>query len=397
MTIGSCALAECIEIGAKEIGWSRRTPWQEKTGRYRRGLGMCCLMQGSSVPEVDMGAASIKMNEDGSFNLLIGATDLGTGSDTVLAQIAAEAIGTTIDKMIVYSSDTDFTPFDVGAYASSTTYLSGEAARKAGAKVKLQILDTAAEMLHVPVEELDAAEGRVFSKDGQHTLSFSGGRCLGEGQLVLAVLAQHEAFRRVQFLDRHLEHLGSGSQDLHLDLAPALREASPLRSVVLDAYAPTSNGVKSVSESDDSSCPCAAIWPGTMSLPVPRSVAPMSRLKEPSSFILILAAPMSTSGTLEPCIRAHMPSPRRKRPVFSVPGSAGSTISLAPISMHSPQRNCRWSSARPSCLRPGPRRPGELSPDLMWLSLRNSTGSMPIASAISSIRHSTAKEAWVAP
>ena len=173
MTIGSCALADCIEIGAKEIDWSRRTPWQEKSGRYRRGLGMCCLMQGSSVPEVDMGAASIKMNEDGSFNLLIGATDLGTGSDTVLGQIAAEAIGTTIDKMIVYSSDTDFTPFDVGAYASSTTYLSGEAARKAGAKVKLQILTTAAEMLHLPVSELDTAEGWAFSQDGQHKLSFS--------------------------------------------------------------------------------------------------------------------------------------------------------------------------------------------------------------------------------
>ncbi len=173
MTIGSCALADCIAIGAKEIDWSRRTPWRSKTGRYRRGLGMCCLMQGSSVPEVDMGAASIKMNEDGSFNLLIGATDLGTGSDTVLGQIAAEAIGTTIDKMIVYSSDTDFTPFDVGAYASSTTYLSGEAARKAGAKVKLQILNTAAEMLHLPVSELDTAEGWAFSQDGQHKLSFS--------------------------------------------------------------------------------------------------------------------------------------------------------------------------------------------------------------------------------
>jgi len=172
MTIGSCALAECIDIGAKAIDWGRRTPWQAKTGRFRRGLGMCTLMQGSSVPEVDMGAASIKMNEDGSFNLLIGATDLGTGSDTVLGQIAAEAIGTTIDKMIVHSSDTDMTPFDVGAYASSTTYLSGEAARKAGAKVKQQILATAAEMLHASVEDLDAAEGVVFSKDGQLRLPF---------------------------------------------------------------------------------------------------------------------------------------------------------------------------------------------------------------------------------
>jgi len=173
MTIGSCALDACIEAGARAIGWERRTPWREKSGRYRRGLGMCCLMQGSSIPEVDMGAASIKMNEDGSFNLLVGATDLGTGSDTVLAQIAAEAIGTTLDKMIVHSSDTDMTPFDVGAYASSTTYLSGEAARKAGEKVRRQILEVASGMLDVPVEDLDAAEGVVASRDGRHRLPFS--------------------------------------------------------------------------------------------------------------------------------------------------------------------------------------------------------------------------------
>ena len=148
MTIGSCGLSECIRLGAEEIGWSRRTLPEEKSGRYRRGLGLATLMQGSSVPEIDMGAASIKMNEDGSFNLLFGATDLGTGADTVLAQIAAEELCTTVDKMLVYASDTDLTPFDVGAYASSTTYLSGEAVRKAAAKVKAQILGVAAEMLN---------------------------------------------------------------------------------------------------------------------------------------------------------------------------------------------------------------------------------------------------------
>ena len=136
MTIGSCGLSECIRLGAEEIGWSRRTLPEARSGRYRRGLGLATLMQGSSIPEIDMGAASIKMNEDGSFNLLFGATDLGTGADTVLAQIAAEELSTTVDKMLVYASDTDLTPFDVGAYASSTTYLSGEAVRKAAAKVK---------------------------------------------------------------------------------------------------------------------------------------------------------------------------------------------------------------------------------------------------------------------
>jgi len=166
MTIGSCSLTDCIKLGAEEIGWSERKLPEEKTGRYRRGLGMCCLMQGSSIPEIDMGAASIKMNEDGSFNLLFGATDLGTGADTVLAQIAAEELATTADQMITYASDTDLTPFDVGAYASSTTYLSGEAVRKAAAKVRQQIIQVAAEMMDKKPDSLKTVDGKVVAKDG---------------------------------------------------------------------------------------------------------------------------------------------------------------------------------------------------------------------------------------
>jgi putative selenate reductase molybdopterin-binding subunit len=94
-----------------------------------------------------MASATIKMNDDGSFNLLVGATDLGTGSDTILAQMAAEVLGVPLEDMIVYSSDTDFTPFDKGAYASSTTYISGGAVRKAALKVAGQIKEHAAHML----------------------------------------------------------------------------------------------------------------------------------------------------------------------------------------------------------------------------------------------------------
>jgi CO/xanthine dehydrogenase Mo-binding subunit len=173
MTIGSCALDECIKQGAEAIGWENREPHTGKIGRFRRGLGMACLMQGSSVPLIDMGAASIKMNDDGSFNLLIGATDLGTGSDTVLSQIAAEALGVGIEKIIVYSSDTDMTPFDVGAYASSTTYLSGEAVRKAAEKVKTQILDVAAEMLEKKVDELEIGDAQVRVKDGKDSVTYA--------------------------------------------------------------------------------------------------------------------------------------------------------------------------------------------------------------------------------
>ncbi|MGC8878214.1 MAG: xanthine dehydrogenase family protein molybdopterin-binding subunit, partial [Anaerolineae bacterium] len=97
---------------------------------------------------VDMGAASIKMNDDGSFNLLIGATDLGTGSDTVIAQMVAEVLGCRLEDVIVYSSDTDMTPFDKGAYASSTTYISGGAAVRAAEQVAAQIRERAALMFN---------------------------------------------------------------------------------------------------------------------------------------------------------------------------------------------------------------------------------------------------------
>ncbi len=88
---------------------------------------MSVAIHGSGIAGLDMAAATIKMNDDGSFNLLIGATDIGTGSDTILAQIAAEQLDVPVEDFIVYSSDTDFTPFDKGAYASSTTYISGGA------------------------------------------------------------------------------------------------------------------------------------------------------------------------------------------------------------------------------------------------------------------------------
>ncbi len=165
--IGSSGLAECLTRGAEAIGWEekRGKPGQ---GVVRRGVGMCALMQGSSIPEIDMGSVHIKMNDDGSFNLTCGATDLGTGSDTVLAQMAAEVLGVEVDDVLVYSSDTDLTPFDVGAYASSTTYLSGEASRRAALDVAEQIRKVASEMLegHPDPESLVIADRAVWAPDG---------------------------------------------------------------------------------------------------------------------------------------------------------------------------------------------------------------------------------------
>ncbi len=173
-TIESCGLNECIDAGAKAINWyKKREKYKNQKGSIRRGVGMVCLMQGSSIPDIDMGAASIKMNEDGSFNLLVGATDLGTGSDTVLAQIASEVLDVPVNKIIVYSSDTDLTPFDVGAYASSTTYLTGNAVRKTALDVKEQILDTASEMLGTAKNKLEVIDGKIVTKDGKKKVTYS--------------------------------------------------------------------------------------------------------------------------------------------------------------------------------------------------------------------------------
>lgn len=152
--IETCGLADCVSEGARAIGWrtgakSSAPDWHGVQGKphLRRGQGIACVMQGTAIPYLDMGGASIKINDDGSFNLLVGATDLGTGSDTVLAQLAAEILGVPVDDMLVYSSDTDFTPFDKGAYASSTTYISGGAVVKAAEQVAEQIKARAAQIL----------------------------------------------------------------------------------------------------------------------------------------------------------------------------------------------------------------------------------------------------------
>jgi putative selenate reductase molybdopterin-binding subunit len=166
-TIKSCELARCIEIGARRIGWAEKRGRKRRDGAWVHGVGMSIMMQGSGIPEIDMAAATIKMNEDGSFNLLIGATDLGTGSDTILAQMAAEVLGVPLHRVIVTSSDTDVTPFDVGAYASSTTYVSGTAVVRAATKVSDQIFAVAAPLLEAEPSELKLADGAVVGRGGK--------------------------------------------------------------------------------------------------------------------------------------------------------------------------------------------------------------------------------------
>jgi putative selenate reductase molybdopterin-binding subunit len=160
----SCGLRECLQRGMEEIEWKEKRSRQRDQGPTKRGVGVAVLQQGSGIPGIDMGAVTIKLNEDGSFNLLAGATDLGTGSDTILAQIAAEVLGTRADQFNVLSSDTDLTPYDTGAYASSTTYITGMAAKKAAEKVRRMIVRRAADMLGEEEKYLILQDGLVAGR-----------------------------------------------------------------------------------------------------------------------------------------------------------------------------------------------------------------------------------------
>ncbi len=169
--IRTCALEQCAQRGAALVDWRRKAgnaEWRTVRGQphLRRGIGVALVMQGTAIPYLDMGAASIKLNDDGSFNVLVGATDLGTGSDTVLGQMAAEILGVPLDDILMYSSDTDFTPFDKGAYASSTTYISGTATVKAAEKCAEQIRAVAAAMLNERYAQLETP-GSTIAEGGR--------------------------------------------------------------------------------------------------------------------------------------------------------------------------------------------------------------------------------------
>ena len=170
-TVRSCGLAECIDMGAEAIGWERRHDY-DNSGPIKRAMAMVALMHGSGIPGIDMAAAFLKLNDDGSFNLLVGATDIGTGSDTILSQIAAEELKVKLEDIVIYSSDTDLTPFDTGAYASSTTYISGMSVKKAATKALAQIIAAAAQMWGCEATGLWAEDKTVHHPDGR-TLSYA--------------------------------------------------------------------------------------------------------------------------------------------------------------------------------------------------------------------------------
>ena len=168
----SSGIEECVAQGMRDVQWHRRNDqsWVQPDDRphIRRGIGFAFCMHGTAIPFLDMGGCSIKINDDGSFNMLVGATDLGTGADTVLGQIAAEVLGVPLDDIKVYSSDTDMTPFDTGAYASSTTYISGTAVMKAAEVVRKRLKERAAMLLDVEIPcTIELRNKRAYAPDGR--------------------------------------------------------------------------------------------------------------------------------------------------------------------------------------------------------------------------------------
>ena len=163
--IRSTGLDEAIVKGCEAIGWGQEK--KPSAPHLKRGVGMALAMQGSGIAGVDWGAATVKLNDDGSVNLAVGATDIGQGSDTVLAQFCAEELGIPTEKVLVLSSDTDLTPFDVGAYASSTTYVSGGAVVKAAVKVREQLADVLGSHWECDPGDIIFADSKSTGPDGQ--------------------------------------------------------------------------------------------------------------------------------------------------------------------------------------------------------------------------------------
>lgn len=152
----SCTLDQCLLRVKDMIGWDEKYPRKVLSNGHIRSVGLSLAMQGSSISNVDVASVTIKVNDDGFYSLNIGATDMGTGCDTILAQIAAECLQCPVDNVVTYGVDTDTSPYDSGSYASSTTYLTGKAVEKTCQTLIQRMKERAALVLKpAAIEDLD--------------------------------------------------------------------------------------------------------------------------------------------------------------------------------------------------------------------------------------------------
>ncbi|MFV0436313.1 MAG: xanthine dehydrogenase family protein molybdopterin-binding subunit [Desulfopila sp.] len=165
-TLASSTLHRCIDRGKELIGWQRNFPRVMVSDTRVRGYGMAVTMQGSGIAKIDTASVLIKLNDDGFFTLSHSASDMGQGSDTVLAQIAADVLEVELAQMVVASFDLDTLPYDPGAYASSGAYVSGNAARLAAEDMKQQMCEAVARLKKIDVGAIDYGDGRFTTADG---------------------------------------------------------------------------------------------------------------------------------------------------------------------------------------------------------------------------------------
>lgn len=170
--LNACALDRCLEKAMEMIDYKNK-PLRRDMGDFVRGLGVSLSMQGSGISGLDVGSVEIKLQDDGFYTLSIGATDMGTGCDTILAQMVAECMDCDVDQVVTSSLDTDHAPYDTGSYASSTTYVTGMAVVKACEKLRNSILEAAAEFFNVDKEDIEFDGKKINTLDHAHEMSLA--------------------------------------------------------------------------------------------------------------------------------------------------------------------------------------------------------------------------------
>lgn len=170
--LNACALDRCLEKAMEMIDYKNK-PLRRDMGDFVRGLGVSLSMQGSGISGLDVGSVEIKLQDDGFYTLSIGATDMGTGCDTILAQMVAECMDCDVDQVVTSSLDTDHAPYDTGSYASSTTYVTGMAVVKACEKLRNSILEAAAGFFNVDKEDIEFDGKKINTLDHMHEMSLA--------------------------------------------------------------------------------------------------------------------------------------------------------------------------------------------------------------------------------
>lgn len=181
--LNACALDRCLKKAMDMIGWKEKGMVRDM-GDKMRGLGVALSMQGSGIANVDIASVIIKLQDDGFYTLAIGATDMGTGCDTILAQMAAECLECDVDQIVTQGVDTDASPYDTGSYASATTYVTGMSVVKACEELKQQIIEEAALLMDVEKEHVTFDGKKIYAiEDGKEmSLSDFANTCFAGGK-----------------------------------------------------------------------------------------------------------------------------------------------------------------------------------------------------------------------